>query len=237
MQTVRTENIQIPVADGTTMAGYLCRPGEAAPRAAILLLQEIFGVNPHIRSVAERFARQGYVVLAPDLFHRIQPGYEAGYDDIGASIKLAMQYGAEDAEADLRAAVTALARVDGVRADRIAAVGFCMGGRLSFVANGVAPLRCAVSFYGSIAPDKLSYAATQSGPVMLLWAGQDAHISHEAGRQAVDTLRGLGKPYVNVEFSAQNHGFFCDARGDYDAGAAAQAWALVNAFLQTHLGS
>jgi carboxymethylenebutenolidase len=235
MLTLRTERIEMSVADGTTMGGYLCRPQGDAPRAAILLLQEIFGVNPHIRSVAERFAREGYVVLAPDLFHRIQPGYEAGYDDIGASIQLAMRYSAADGEADLRAAVSTLSRLSGVRADRIAALGFCMGGRLSFVANGVAPLRCAVSFYGNIAPDKLSYARTQSGPMMMIWAGKDAHISHESGRLAVDTLKGLGKPYVNVEFSEQNHGFFCDARSDYDAGAAAQAFALVTAFLSTHL--
>ncbi len=236
MHTLRTERIEIPVSDGTTMSGFVFRPEGTEPRAAILLLQEIFGVNAHIRSVAERFAREGYVVLAPDLFHRIQPGYEAGYDDIGASIKLAMQYGGADGEADLVASVAALSRMEGVRADRIASIGFCMGGRLSFVANGVAPLRCAVSFYGSIAPDKLSYAATQSGPILLLWAGKDAHISHEAGRQAVESLRIAGKPYINIEFSGQNHGFFCDARSDYDAGAASQAWALVQAFLKTHLG-
>ncbi len=235
MLNIQTTRIEIPVADGTSMSGFLCRPEGQTPRAAILLLQEIFGVNPHIRSVAERLAREGYVVLAPDLFHRIRPGYEAGYDDIGASIQLAMQYGAADGEADLRAAYAALAAQDGVQADRVACLGFCMGGRLSFVANGIVPLRCAVSFYGSIAPDKLAYAEGQSGPVMLIWAGKDAHISHESGRMVVDTLRRLGKPYVNVEFSGQNHGFFCDARSDYDAGAAAQAWALVTAFLQTNL--
>ena len=235
MTTLRSERIEIPVADGTTMGGYLCRPEGGGTGAAILLLQEIFGVNPHIRSVAERFAREGYTVLAPDLFHRIQPGYEAGYEDIGASIKMAMKYGGADSEADLRAAFSYLSQVEGVQRDRIAALGFCMGGRLSFVANGVVPLRCAVSFYGGIAPDKLSYAPTQSGPILLIWAGRDAHISHEAGRAAVDALRQLGKPYVNVEFSGQNHGFFCDARSDYDAGAAAQAWALVTAFLSTHL--
>lgn len=235
MQTLRTERVEIPVADGTTMSGYLCRPERTDPVAAILLLQEIFGVNAHIRSVAERFARQGYVVLAPDLFHRIQPDYQAGYDDIGASIQLAMRYGAADSEADLRAAYSFLSTVQGVRADRIASLGFCMGGRLSFVANGVAPLRCAVSFYGSIAPDKLSYASTQSGPLLLIWSGKDPFIPQESARSTVDTLKKLGKPYVNVEFSEQNHGFFCDARSDYDADAATQAWALVTAFLQTHL--
>lgn len=236
MTTLKTERVEIPVADGTTMNGYLCRPeGGTEARAAILLLQEIFGVNAHIRSVAERFAREGYVVLAPDLFHRLEPNYEAGYENIGASIQLAMRYPGEQSEADLRASIAFLSKLEGVRADRIAALGFCMGGRLSFVANGVGPLRCAVSFYGNIAPDKLSYAETLSGPMMMIWAGKDAHIPYESSRMAVEALRKLGKPYVNIEFSEQNHGFFCDARSDYDPQAAAQAWGLVTAFLKTNL--
>lgn len=232
---LRTERVQIPVNDGSTMSGYLCRPEGDEPRPAILLLQEIFGVNEHIRSVAERFAREGYVVLAPDLFHRSAPNYEAGYVDFAPSIALAMKYPAEQSEADVRAGIAFLSSLEGVRSDRIASLGFCMGGRLSFVANGIAKLACAVSFYGNIAPDKLPYAETHSGPMMLIWAGKDSHISHESSRMTVETLRKLGKAYVSVEFSQQNHGFFCDARSDYDAGAAAQAWGLVTAFLKTNL--
>lgn len=234
--SLRTERVQIPVGDGTTMNGYVCRPEGDEPRAAILLFQEIFGVNAHIRSVAERFAREGYLVLAPDLFHRIQPDYEAGYDDIGASIKLAMQYTGVHSEADVRAAADFLAKYPGVKADRIAALGFCMGGKLAFVANGVAKLACAVSFYGGGIPEKLSFAEAFSGPMMLIWAGKDAYIPLEHTRATVDELRKHDKAYVSIEFSAQNHGFFCDARSDYHAGAASQAWALVTAFLETNLG-
>jgi carboxymethylenebutenolidase len=234
--SLRTERVQIPVADGTTMNGYLIRPEGEEPRAAILLLQEIFGVNAHIRSVAERLAREGYAVLAPDLFHRIEPDYEAGYDDIGASIKLAMQYTGEHSEADVRAAADFLAKHPGVKADRIAALGFCMGGKLAFVANGVAKLACAVSFYGGGIPEKFSFVEKFSGPIMLIWAGKDTYIPLEHSRATVDELRKHGKAYVSIEFSAQNHGFFCDARGDYDAQAAGQVWALVKEFLATNLG-
>jgi len=234
--SIHSERVEIPVGDGTTMGGYLCRPEGDAPRPAILILQEIFGVNAHIRDVAERFAREGYVTLAPDLFHRMQPGYESGYDDFRPSIALAQKYSGDQSEADLRAAATFLASHKAVDGARLAALGFCMGGRLAFVANGVAPLKCAVSFYGNAAPDKLVYADKHQGPMLLIWAGKDAFIPKEAKATVTGTLEKLGKDYVSVEFSGQNHGFFCDARSDYDAGAAAQAWALSLAFLKTHLG-
>ncbi|TKD00399.1 dienelactone hydrolase family protein [Polyangium fumosum] len=233
--TIRTERVQIPVADGTTMDGYLCRPEGDGPRPAILILQEIFGVNAHIRDVAERFAREGYVTLAPDLFHRTTPGYEGNYADFAPSLKLAGQYKGEQSEADVRAAADYLAKHPAVAEARVAALGFCMGGRLSFVTNGVAPLKCAVSFYGSIAPDKLSYAATQAGPILLIWAGKDPFIPQEAAQSTVDALRKHGKPFVNIEFSEHDHGFFCDARSNYNAAAASQAWALTLAFLKSHL--
>lgn len=232
--TIHRERVEIQVSDGTTMSGHLCRPEGDAPRPGLLILQEIFGVNPHIRDVAERYAREGFVTLAPDLFHRIQPDYVGSYDDIPASGKLAMAY--NESDVDLAAAAAFLSKHPAVVGDRLGALGFCMGGRLSFVANAVGKLRCAVSFYGSIAPDKLAYAERLSGPQMMIWAGKDAHVSEDKARASVEAVRKAGKPYVNVEFSEQNHGFFCDARSSYDAGAAAQTWALSLAFLRTHLG-
>ncbi|HRI64071.1 MAG TPA: dienelactone hydrolase family protein [Polyangium sp.] len=231
---IRTERVEIPVSDGTTMSGHLVVPEGDEQRPGLLILQEIFGVNDHIKDVAERYAREGYVTFAPDLFHRQVPGHIGSYTDLPASIQLAMKYDAQQSEADIRAAADFLGKHPAVNG-RMGCLGFCMGGRLSFVANGVVKLDAAISFYGSIAPDKLTYAPTLSGPMMLIWAGKDHFIKHEAQQQTVDKLRELGKPYVNVEFSAQNHGFFCDARSDYDAGAARQAWALTTAFLATHL--
>lgn len=231
---IRTERVEIPVSDGTTMSGYLVVPEGDERRPGLLILQEIFGVNDHIKSVAERYAREGYVTFAPDLFHRQEPGHIGTYADYGPSIQLAMKYGAAQSEADVRAAADYLGQHPAVNG-RLGCLGFCMGGRLSFVANGVVKLDAAVSFYGNIAPDKLSYAPNLSGPMMLIWAGKDQHIPRESQQKTVEKLRELGKAFINVEFSEQNHGFFCDARSDYDAGAARQAWALTTAFLATHL--
>lgn len=233
---IHTERVSIPVADGTSMNGHLFIPEGEGPKPAILLYQEIFGVNDHIRRVAARYAGLGYVVMAPDLFHRQIENYEAGYDNMGDSIALAMKYTGEQSEADLKASYDFLSKHPQVQADRIAALGFCMGGRLAFVSNGVSPLRCAISFYGNIAPDKLSFMAGQSGPLLLIWAGKDAYIPAENIQAAVNACKAAQKPYTSIEFSQNNHGFFCDARSDYEAGAASQAWALTSAFLKTHLG-
>src|SRR5262245_40235227 len=109
MHEIRTEEVHIGVSDGTTLGGYLALPKGAGPSPVLLVLQEIFGVNPHIREVTERLAGQGYVALAPDLFHRITPGYQGSYDDIGASIEVATKVTPTDLEADLRAAGAYLA--------------------------------------------------------------------------------------------------------------------------------
>lgn len=231
---VRTERVEIPVSDGTTMSGHLVIPEGDERRPGIVILQEIFGVNEHIKDVAERYAREGYVTFAPDLFHRQKPDHIGSYEDVPASIQLAMKYEGAQSEADVRAATEYLRNHPAVNG-RIGCLGFCMGGRLTFVANGVAKLDAAVSFYGNPAPDKLSYAETLSGPMLFIWAGKDSYIPRTAQIATIDKLRELGKPYISVEFSEQNHGFFCDARSDYNAGAARQAWALTTAFLATHL--
>ena len=234
---IATERVRIEVADGTTMEGYLARPATGGPHPGLLLLQEIFGVNEHIRDLAGRFAREGYAVLAPDLFHRQAPGHDAGYQDIPASIAIAMKYTGEQSEADLRAAHAHLRGRAGVQADRIGAIGYCMGGRLAFVANAVAPLAAAVSYYGGgIATDKMQYAEQLSGPMLFVWAGLDHYIPAEQHIALSAALRKLQKPFVSVEFSSVNHGFFCDARADYNAAAAAQVWPLTLAFLRSHLG-
>jgi carboxymethylenebutenolidase len=233
---ITSERVRIEVADGTAMEAYVARPAGAGPWPGVLVLQEIFGVNVHIRSVADRIAREGYVALAPDLFHRTDPGFDGSYDRIQECIDVAMKYTGEQSEADLRASGEHLGRMAGVQGDRLAAIGFCMGGRLAFSANAFAPLRAAVSYYGGgIHPDKIHLAAQLSGPTLFFWAGKDQYIPSEQHRAVVDELRKLGKPFVSVEFSDVNHGFFCDARADYDENAAAQAWALTREFLRRHL--
>lgn len=237
--TIRTAHVEIPVPGvATPMGAYLAHPEGPGPHPALLVLQEIFGVNAHIRDVTERFAREGYVALAPALFHRIPgagSGYQGSYEDIPGSIAVAMKLDPEGLGADLRAAHGFLAAHPTVRSTHIGALGFCLGGRLAFVANATLPLAAAVSYYGVVPAELLGLAQRQSGPVLFYWAGKDGFISTEQHRAVADAMRKAQKPFVDVEFSDVDHGFYCDARANYDRAAATQSHALTTAFLRTFL--
>ncbi len=226
---MKTERRNLAVDDGTELGVYVAEP-DAAPRGALIVLQEIFGVNAHIRDVTERFAREGYLAVAPDLFHRIEPWWESGYADIQPGVQKAMATTQDHIRADLRATHGMLSGM------KTAAVGFCMGGRQAYVANGILPLACAVSFYGSNMVGLPDLAAHQSGPLLLLWGGRDKSIDVNQRRAVADMLSGAEKPFVEANFSDSPHGFFCDQRSAYNPVAAKQAWALVTAFLAQHLG-
>ena len=235
MSEVARERIELEVAGSGPMGAYVARPVGAGPHPGLIVFQEAYGVNSHIRNVTDRFAAQGYLAIAPELFHRTAlPGFEGKYGDF-ASVK--PHYEAvtpEAAAADVRAAYNWLHSTSHGNRDRISCVGFCMGGRISFLANSVVPLHSAVSFYGGgIAQGLLDRAATQHGPILLFWGGLDKHITAEHRRSVVEALSAKKKPYANVEFSNADHGFFCDERAAYEPNAARQSWALTLEFLRS----
>jgi len=229
------ENIELAVADGTRMGAYVARPEQGGPHPGLLVLQEAFGVNHHIRDVSERFAAEGYVAIAPQLFHRTAPaGFEGSYTDFPAVMPHFQAVTTETAEADVRSAYKWLRSNAHVKADEISSVGFCMGGRASFIANSSVRLRAAVSFYGGgIAPGLLDRAAKLEAPSLFIWGGLDKHITPEHRRAATEALSGQKKIYVNAEFSRADHGFFCDERASYEPHSARQAWALTLEFLRS----
>ncbi|MGA2337456.1 MAG: dienelactone hydrolase family protein [Terriglobales bacterium] len=229
------QKVELTVADGTRMAAYVARPGHGGPHPGILLFQEAFGVNRHIRNVSERLAAEGYVVLAPELFHRTAPpGFEGSYTDFAAVMPHYQAVTTETAEMDIRSADEWLRSHAQVKANEISSVGFCMGGRVSFLANSVVPLRAAVSFYGGgIAPGLLDRASKVQAPSLLIWGGLDKHITPAHRKAVTDALSAQQKIYVNVEFSNADHGFFCDERASYEPRSARQAWALTLEFLRS----
>jgi carboxymethylenebutenolidase len=228
------QKVDLKVADGTTMSAYVAGAAQAAERPAILVLQEAFGVNSHIRNVADRFAQHGYVAVAPELFHRTGPGFEGDYTNFQAVMPHIQAMTTAGAEADLRAAFEWLHSQPGVRKAEIFSIGFCMGGRISFLANSILPLRAAVSFYGSrVVPDLLDRAAAMKSPILFFWGAQDQHIPAEQRKTLTDALLAAGKTYVNVEFSGAGHAFFCDERAAYHPQAARQAWSLTLEFLRS----
>ncbi len=224
---LHTERVALETPDGT-MHAYVARPAAGAANG-ILVFQEAFGVNAHIRDVTERLARLGLTAIAPELYHRTADGFESGYDDFEPIRPHMAAVNAETLAADARAAHRWL---ESQGAARTAAIGFCMGGRAAFVANATVPLAAAVSFYGGgIAPALLDLAPRQSSPILMFWGGADAHVPPEQYRAVADALTAAEREHEQVVFSRAGHGFFCNVRASYDAGSARQAWALTRAFL------
>jgi carboxymethylenebutenolidase len=229
------EKVELNVSDGTTMWAYLAPPASGGPHPGLMVFQEAFGVNGHIRDVTERFAAQGYVAIAPELFHRTAPpGFEGSYADFQAVMPHMRAMTNAATEADVWAAFEWLSFDSQVMPEAISCVGFCMGGRVSFLTNSAVPVRKAVSFYGGgIAPGLLDRASKTHGPSLLIWGGLDKHITPEHRKAVADALKAHNKVYVNVEFSNADHAFFCGQRPSYELVCARQASALTLGFLRS----
>ena len=237
MPSITSDKHTLAVADGSSMQAFVARPEEKGSFPGMLVFQEAFGVNAHIRDVTQRIAREGYVAIAPELFHRsAAPGLEVRYDDFPSAMphmKALTERGLAD---DVRAAYEWLRDSSHVTPDRIGNIGFCMGGRVSFLANATIELRAAISFYGGgIAPALLPHAANLHAPMLFFWGGLDKHIPQDQIRSVIDAVKAAGKPYINVEISDADHGFFCDARPSHNPVAAKEAWSLVTSFLEAHV--
>jgi carboxymethylenebutenolidase len=229
--------ITLNAADGTVLRAFVAQPESLVGAPGLILFQEAFGVNDHIRDVATRFAAEGYVVIAPEMFHRTaDPGFEASYDNFESVRPHLAALTAEGIATDAAAAHDFLVRDGGVEHSRVAAVGYCMGGRCAFIANSTLPLRAAVSYYGGgIRPSLLERAENVSGPHLFFWGGKDRHIPASQRAAIMEALEHAGKAYVNVEMSKADHGFFCDERPAFEPDSAAESWALTLSFLQRNL--
>jgi carboxymethylenebutenolidase len=229
---LRSDWVELTVGDGTKMRAWMARPDGPSPRRGLLVFQEAFGVNAHIRHVTQRFAAAGYVAIAPELFHRTAPGFDCRYDDFASAMPHLKGISEHGLETDTRAAFDWLGneRV----ADNAAAVGYCLGGRAAFVANSAVPLKAAVSYYGGNIPPLVGRAARLSGPMLFFWGGLDHHIPDEQRRAVIAGVGQANKVFVDVVFSNADHGFFCDARAAYQPQAASQAWHMTQAFLDTY---
>jgi carboxymethylenebutenolidase len=229
---IRSEWVDLNVDDGTTTRAWVARPDGRTPTRGLLVFQEAFGVNAHIRDVTERFAAADFVAIAPELFHRTAPRFDGKYTDFPAAMPHLQALTEHGLEADVRASFAWFERA-GV-AGNAAAVGYCMGGRVAFLANSVLPLKAATSYYGGSIPTLLGRAGKLAGPMLFFWGGLDHHIPEEQRRAVVSGVGEASKVFVDVVFSNADHGFFCDARASYHAASAAQAWSLTQAFFDSY---
>ncbi len=232
----RTEFVNVTVADGTKMNVYMARPENVKSAPAIVVFQEAYGVNNYICDVTRRFAALGMVAVAPELYHRTAPpGFTANYGDFDTVRAHMSALTQEGLAADIDAIFGWLTDDAGVDPEEMAVVGFCMGGRVAYLANSRIPLRAAISFYGGgIAPDLLPLASAQRGPLLMLWGGLDQHIPPEQYRAVADALTDANVTHEQVVFSQADHGFFCDQRASYNPIASRQAWAMLKEFLASY---
>lgn len=223
--------VDLKSADGMLVPAYVARPA-AAPRGAVVVLQEIFGVNSHIQSVADGYAAAGYLAVAPSAFHRVQAGVSLGYtqDDMtaGFGLKTAVEaLPAPGVMADIQAAIDYAAQ-----GGKVAVVGYCWGGLLTWRAACLLQgVQAAVPYYGGGITTPEEIARTPKCPVLAHFGDQD----HWIPLEGVAALR-QAHPDIEVQVYAANHGFNCDQRGSFDAAAASLARERTLAFLARHLG-
>jgi dienelactone hydrolase len=231
---VTTEQTEVPSGTGR-MPVFVARPSGGRPAGAVLVVQEAFGLNGHIRRVAERVAGEGWVALAPDLYWRGGPSRTASYDELPAAITLMQSVSDRQLVDDVRAAADWLDAQPFVRAGRLGITGFCMGGRVSYLAAcelGPRITACA-PFYGGGMP--VEKTAGLAAPVLAFFGEKDPWIPPERVQALRDAARAHGKAVDVVVYPGADHGFFCDERGSYDAAAAADAWRRLVAFFHRHL--
>jgi carboxymethylenebutenolidase len=221
------EMVTLKAEDGHRLQGYRAAPA-GKPRGGLVIIQEIFGVNNHIRRVTDGFAGDGYVALAPAVFDRVEPGINMGYaqDDITRGREIRGKLGWDTLMMDVRAAADALKK-EGLS---VGAVGYCMGGSLAWLAATRIPgLAASVGYYGGAIAD---FAQEQPRcPVLLHFGETDASIPKEHW----DKVR-AAHPKLPVHIYPAGHGFNCDERGSYHEPSARQARERTIEFLRKHVG-
>ena len=215
-------------ANGRTTSGYLTRPEGSGP--GVVVIQEWWGLVPHIEDVADRFAAEGFFALAPDLFH----GQKATSSDQAG--KLMMSLAIDDVAKDLAGAINHLRQQKGVTGTKVGTVGFCMGGALSLFAASQNPeVGACVVFYGghpNVKPD----LANLQAPVLGLWAGKDGFVTQQVVEKLDKQLTALGKRHEFHTYPEAQHAFFNDTRPEiYDSGAATDAWKKTLAFFRREM--
>ena len=224
--------VDLMSGDGFVVPAWVAEP-DVAPRGAVVVLQEIFGVNAHIRAVADRFAARGYLAVAPATFARVQPGVDLGYGSEDMAAGRALKAAAEALPGagvlpDIQAAIDHAARTGGCK---VGVVGFCWGGLLAWrAACTLQGLSAAVPYYGGGMTSSDEAARHPQVPVLAHFGQRDHWIP-------LDSVQAFARahPEVEVHIYDADHGFNCDQRASYDEASAMAARDRTLAFLDKHL--
>ncbi|OKH36318.1 carboxymethylenebutenolidase [Calothrix sp. HK-06] len=240
---IKTEHVKVS-NNGLEINAYLAQPASTGTYGAVVVIQEIFGVNSHIRDVTERIAKQGYVAIAPALFQRVAPGFDVGYsqEDMQLGFHYTQQIKAPEIMSDIKATIDYLKTLPNVKAEAIGGIGFCFGGHVAYLAATLPDIKATASFYGGgIATSGLGAETATinrtseiKGAVYAFFGTKDSLIPQEQNQQIETELK---KHHINhrvFRYDA-DHGFFCDQRASYNPEAAADAWQHVLELFQNNL--
>jgi len=226
---VRSEDIEIEA--------YRALPQGDGPFPGVIVIQEIFGVNDHIRDVTQRLAREGYAAIAPAIYQRQASGFEAGYTpaEIAIGREYKVQTKASELLSDIQGAANHLKSLPQVRTGGLGCIGFCFGGHVAYLAATLQDIQATASFYGAgiatLTPGGGEPTVTRTGEITGTLYGffgmEDASIPAEQVDYIEAELHKHGFPHQIFRYAGADHGFFCDRRGSYNAEAATDAWQQV----------
>ena len=240
---IYTDTVKITNGD-VEISAYLVNPVGEGQFPGVIVLQEIFGVNSHIRDVTERIAKEGYIAIAPALYQRLAPGFETGYtpDAIEIGRRYKEQTQASELLGDIQSAIDYLKSRPNVK-QSFGCIGFCFGGHVAYLAATLPDITATASFYGAgVATStpgggKPTVTRTKeiSGTLYAFFGMEDPSIPAEQVDQVEAELEKHHIPHQIFRYDEADHGFFCDQRGSYNPAAAADAWKQVMQLFQEKL--
>ncbi|WP_419919467.1 dienelactone hydrolase family protein [Candidatus Poriferisocius sp.] len=241
MQNVNTENVELTTADGP-MRLYVARP-DGEPQAAVIVIMEAFGLNGHIEEVTRRVAAEGYLAVAPDLYHRYETKV-VGYEQMAEIMDLMGNLTDPQSLMDVDATLEYLGG-QGFTSNKVGITGFCMGGRVTFLTAISRPVGAAVTYYGGaivtegFTPNQPKLA-DRHGDLRCPWLGLfgdlDGMIPIDGLEQLRADLETSTQPTDLVRYAEADHGFSCNERPSYNAEAAADGWSRMLTWFEAHLG-
>ncbi len=243
MTEIQTQWVKIPNGD-LLIDAYLAVPSGTEKFPAVIVIQEIFGVNSHIRDVTERLAREGYVAIAPAIFQRTAPGFEVGYteEETVEGRKHKDLTKANELLADVQATIAYLRTQPNVKGNQLGAIGFCFGGHVVYLAATLPDIKATASFYGggiaTITPGggtpTIARTPEIKGTLYAFFGTSDPLIPNDQADQIEAALQTHHINHKVFRYPA-GHGFFCDQRADYNPQAAADAWEHVKQLFRQEL--
>ena len=233
---IQTKNVKVQ-NENLTIDAYLATPQGEESFPAVVVIQEIFGVNDHIRDVTRRIAKQGYVAIAPAIYQRQAPGFEAGYtpEDLEIGKVYKNQTLAEELISDIQATINYLYQLPQTKKTGVGSIGFCFGGHVTYLVSILEDIKATASFYGAGITNwipgggepTITRTKDIKGTIYAFFGMEDASIPPEQVDLIEAELQKHHIPHRVLRYPGADHGFFCDQRSSYNQQAAGNAWNQV----------